>query len=276
MTIALASAPDGATLGGTLTATAVNGVATFAGLTLNTAGSGYTLVATASGLKAATTSDLSVVPAAATRLVISSQPPSSVTAGDGFGLSVAAEDSFGNPTPTFSGSVTIALASAPDGATLSGTLTATAVDGVATFAGLTLNTAGTGYTLVATASGLKEATTTDLSVVPAAPAQLAISSQPPSSVTDGDGFGLSVAAEDQFGNPTSSFSGSVTIALASGPDGATLSGTLTATAVDGVATFAGLTLNTAGTGYSLAATASRLKEAIASDLSVVPAAPRNW
>ena len=159
---------------------------------------------------------------------------------------------------------------------LGGTLTATAVDGVATFSGLTLNTAGTGYTLEATASGLKTATTSDFNVVPAAPTQLLISSQPPSSVTAGDGFGVSVAAEDPFGNPTPTFNGSVTIALASGPDAATLGGTLTATAVDGVATFSGLTLNTAGAGYTLEATASGLAIATTSDFNLVPAAPRNW
>ncbi len=273
VTIALASGPNGATLGGTLTATAVDGVATFAGLTLNTAGTGYTLEATASGLKSATTSDFNVVPTAPAQLVISSEPPSSMTAGDGFGLSVAEEDPFGNPTLSFNGSVTIALASGPDAATLGGTLTATAVDGVATFSGLTLNTAGAGYALVATASGLKTATTSDVSVVPAAPAQLVIPFQPPSSVTTGDGFGLSVAAEDPFGNPTPSWSGSVTIALASGPDGATLGGTLTATAVDGVATFAGLILNNARNLNTLEATASGLKSATTSDVSVVPAAP---
>ena len=43
MTVALANNPGGATLGGTLTATASDGVATFSGLTLTTAASGYTL-----------------------------------------------------------------------------------------------------------------------------------------------------------------------------------------------------------------------------------------
>ncbi len=273
VTIALASGPVGATLGGTLTATAVDGVATFSGLTLNTAGTGYTIKATASALKTATTSDFTVAPAAAAQLVISSAPPASVAAGVGFGLSVAAEDSFGDPTPSFNGSVTIALASGPDAGALRGTLTATAVDGVATFSGLTLNTAGTGYTIEATTSGLKGATTSDFNVVPAAPAQLVISSAPPASVTAGVGFGLSVAAEDPFGNPTPSFNGSVTIALASGPVGATLGGTLTATAVDGVATFSGLTLNTAGTGYTIEATASGLKGVTTSDFNAVPAPP---
>src|SRR5207302_1235655 len=49
------------TLGGTLTATAVNGVATFAGLTLDKAGTGYTLQASGGGLAAATTNAVNVI-----------------------------------------------------------------------------------------------------------------------------------------------------------------------------------------------------------------------
>ena len=50
MTLALASNPDGATLGGTLAVNASAGVATFAGLTLDKAGAGATLQATGGGL----------------------------------------------------------------------------------------------------------------------------------------------------------------------------------------------------------------------------------
>ena len=54
---------------------------------------------------------------------MTTQPPASVTAGSGFGLVVTAEDGFGNVDPTFTGSVTLALANNPGGATLGGTLT---------------------------------------------------------------------------------------------------------------------------------------------------------
>ena len=81
----------------------------------------------------------------------SSRPAASWPAA-AFGLVVAAEDPFGNVDPNFSGSVTVALSNNPGGATLGGTLTVTAQNGVATFSGLTLNQPGIGYTL----SGLQQ------------------------------------------------------------------------------------------------------------------------
>jgi alpha-tubulin suppressor-like RCC1 family protein len=59
--------------------------------------------------------------------------------------------------------VTLSLGSNPAGGTLSGPTTASAVMGVATFSGLTLDKAGR-YTLVATSAGLTPATSAELSV----------------------------------------------------------------------------------------------------------------
>ena len=50
MTVALANNPGGDTLGGTLSVTATSGVATFSGLTLTKAASGYTLLVSSSGV----------------------------------------------------------------------------------------------------------------------------------------------------------------------------------------------------------------------------------
>jgi hypothetical protein len=50
----------GASLGGTQTVSAVNGVATFSGLTLSTAGAGYVLVITSNGLTQALTAPITV------------------------------------------------------------------------------------------------------------------------------------------------------------------------------------------------------------------------
>ena len=257
VTIALANNPGRSTLGGTLTVTAVKGVASFSGLALNKAGNGYALKASSGSLT--TTTAFTVTPAAASQLVVTTQPPSSVTAGGGFGLTIKAEDRFGNVVTSFTGKVTIALANNPGRSTLGGTLTVTAVKGVASFSGLALNKAGSGYALKASSGSLT--TTTAFTVAPAAASQLVVTTQPPSSVTAGGGFGLTIKAEDRFGNVVTSFTGKVTIALANNPGRSTLGGTLTVTAVKGVASFSGLALNKAGSGYTLKATASGLTSA---------------
>ena len=153
MTLALATNPGGATLGGTLT---VNGQRRRGDVHRPDARQGRRPATRcrrpAPALSSATTNAITVAAATATQLVVTTQPPASVTAGSGFGLVVTAEDAFGNVAPSFTGSVTLALATNPGGATLGGTVTVTASAGVATFAGLTLNKAGTGYTLRAPAA----------------------------------------------------------------------------------------------------------------------------
>ena len=150
--------------------------------------------------------------------------PSGVTAGQGFGLTVTAEYGSGIVDPLFNGNVTVSLANIPSGgsSTLGGvTLTVPAVNGVATFSGLTLNKAAAGYTLQA-ASGAAGAptavTTSGFNVTAAAATKLVVTSQPPASVSSA--FSFTVAAEDQFNNVDTNFSGTVTVTLATNPGGA--------------------------------------------------------
>jgi hypothetical protein len=58
---------------------------------------------------------------------------------------------------------------------------------------------------------------------------------------------------DEWGNLVTTSTATVTVRLANNPTGATLSGPLSVTAVGGVATFSGLSLNRVGAGYTLAA-----------------------
>jgi sugar lactone lactonase YvrE len=155
-------------------------------------------------------------------LVITQQPPASVNAGSGFGLTVQAQDSSGNLITSFNGTVTVALAMNPGGATLGGTLTVTASGGAATFSGLTLDKAGSGYTLVATTSGLGQGVTSAMSVTPASPIQLVITQQPPSTVKVSTPFSMQASIEDAYGNVVTTASGSVSVAFANNPTGATL------------------------------------------------------
>ena len=186
-----------------------------------------------------------------TDLVVTQSPPPSLTAGAPFGLTVQADDASGNLLSSFNGPVTVALAANPGGATLGGTLTVTASNGVATFSGLSLTKAAAGYTLVVSSGVSGEGFTGALTVTPAAATQLVFMQQPPSSVRVGSAFGLQAAIEDQYGNVVTSANNGVTVALATNPGGATLGGTTTMTAVNGVITFSDLTLNKRGTGYNL-------------------------
>jgi hypothetical protein len=94
-------------------------------------------------------------------VIVITRPPGSryadleklVFAGSPFSVTAAIEDGQGQVLTSFAGSVTIALADNPAGATLGGTLTVTASNGIAVFSGLTLSQAGTGYTLKISADG---------------------------------------------------------------------------------------------------------------------------
>jgi hypothetical protein len=207
------------------------------------------------------------------RLVVTAPASADVAADSGFGLSVAAEDPDGTIDTTFSGPITLALGNQPAGASLGGTLTATAAGGVATFTGLTLNQPGSGYTLEATSGNLPAATAGPINVSAGTitATQLVVTTEPPASLRAGNTFGLVVSAEDAQGNVDANFSGTVTLALAGQADGAVLGGTLTVSAFDGAAAFAGLTLDRAAAGATLTASSVGLSPATTNPISVVVA-----
>ena len=164
VTVAIGTNPAGGTLSGTLTKAAVNGVATFSNLSLDKPGTGYTLTAASTGLTGATSSPFNITAGAASRLVFGTQP-SSVPVGAPITPAVTVQilDALGNLT-TSTASVTMAIGTNPGGGTLSGTVTRAAVAGVATFNDLSINKAGTGYTLTASSTGLTGATSSPFDI----------------------------------------------------------------------------------------------------------------
>src|SRR5881396_2490121 len=274
VTVALGNNPGGSTLGGTTNVAAVNGVASFSTLTLDKTGTSYWLTATATGLNTATSGVFGITPGTATQLVFSQQPVTTVanrliTPA----VKVRALDALGNLATSFAGNVSVALGSNPGSATLGGTTPVTAVSGVATFFDLSLNKTGTGYTLTASASGFTTVTSTPFDITPGTATQLAFTVQPSTTVA---GVTISpavqVTALDAAGNPVPSFTGSVTVALGNNPGGSTLGGTTTLAAVNGVASFATLTLDKTGTGYWLTATATGLSTATSSAFTITAGA----
>ena len=270
VTIAIGTNPASGTLGGTLAIAAVNGVATFSNLNINNAGTGYSLTASATGLSGATSTAFNVTAGTASKLVFSVQP-SNAAAGASItpAVTVTIEDASGNTVTTATNTVTIAIGTNPASGTLGGTLAVAAVNGVATFSSLSINKAGTGYTITANATGLLTAASTPFNVTAGTASKLVFSVQP-SNVAAGASItpAVTVTIEDASGNTVTSATNTVTIAIGTNPASGTLGGTLAVAAVNGVATFSNLNINNAGTGYSLTASATGLAGATSNAFNV--------
>jgi hypothetical protein len=157
------------------------------------------------------------------------------------------------------------------GATLAGTTTAAAVAGVAIFSNLSIDRSGT-YTLVATAPGLTEATSAPFTVpLDACWSRLVFTVQP-SNTAAGAVITppLQVCAIDGFGNTATWFVGNVTIAIGNNPVGGTLTGTLTRAVVSGCASFSDLSIDKAGSGYTLTAASTALPPAVSALFTIGP------
>src|SRR5207302_6206713 len=66
---------------------------------------------------------------------------------------------------------------------------------------------------------------------------------------------VQVQVQDTLGNVDTSFTASVTVAIGTNPGGGRLSGTTSVAPVNGIALFGDLTIDQAGTGYTLTASA---------------------
>jgi hypothetical protein len=253
--------------------TVQKGIATFNNLVIDKAGT-YVLTAAVGNLTSAVAKPFTVNPAAPAALTYLTEP-SNVTAGHAItpAVQVALFDRFGNLATNSTVSVTMSLANNPGGATLSGTRTVPAVNGVATFSTLTLTVAASGNTLKATDGGLS-VTSTAFSVAAGAPAGVDIHGQPSNTVV-GRAIdpGVRVVVVDAFGNTVTTSDRAVTLSLLSGPAHARLEGTTTVHAVDGVAVFGDLTLSRAGT-YTLKASGGDLTPDRSVTFTVRPAEVR--
>jgi len=91
-------------------------------------------------------------------------------------------------------------------------------------------------------------------VFAATPAALAFSTQPGITITPS----VTVLVKDNVGVTVTDATNAVTLAIGTNPGGSTLAGTLTVSAVNGVATFPDLALNQPGNGYTVTAAATGL------------------
>ena len=257
---------------GTQTFTAVNGVVTFTNLSYQVAET-ITIDFTASGLDVDTSTGVAVGAAAASQLVIQTQPSAVATAGVLFAQQpvVQVQDQFGNLCATNNITVVTASRNAGSGV-LQGGVNITASGGVAAFTNLSHNVATT-ISVDFNSDVLTSATSSSIFVSPAAVAQLAFATQPGSAAV-GSIFGVQpvVVTQDVYGN--NSVSGlanslSVTLALTSG-FGALQGATnldIGVAAGNGTISFIDLEIDSAGS-KQLTAGAGGLTSAVSSSFTV--------
>jgi YVTN family beta-propeller protein len=208
-------------------------------------------------------------------LAVTVQPQSS-TAGTAIAPAVRVEvrDARGTVVDTSQAVITVALTpgSGTAGAHLRGLTSSAAVGGVAVFPTLSVDSAGTGFNLKASATGLGDARSASFDVTAGPAAGLRFGVQPTATrATEAISPALTVVLEDSLGNTATSATNVVTVAIGTNPPGTgTLSGTASKSAVSGVATFAGLSISLPGWGYELRASSPGLASAQSVAFAVLP------
>ena len=262
--IAIGTNPGSGTLSGTATETAVDGVATFADLSINHLGTGFTLTAASTGLTPTISNPFNVTVGPAFQLVLTTQPVST-NSGSAFTTQpvIDVEDASGNVVTTSSATITLAAS----GGTLSSCAGLSASSGVVTVTGCTFaGVVGTNYTLTAASSGLASATSNTFSPSGAGPATKLVFTTQPVSTTSGSAFTTKpvVKVEDASGNVVTTSSATITLSASGG----SLSSCAGLSASSGVVTVTGCTFaGLVGTNYTLTAASSGLTSATSSNFS---------
>lgn len=255
-------------LQGTLSALAVNGVASFANLSHLVSGT-ITVSFSTPGLSGATSGDIVVSPASASLLTFL-HPPSDTGAGDVISPAVTLQvkDAYGNTVSTSGVPVTIILNSGTG--LLGGTTTnLTDASGLATFNNLTMEQAGV-KKLEANASGLASVTSGVFTIYPAAASRLKFLQQPSDAVAGSPlSPAITVKLEDVFGNTVTNSGVPVYLSLSTG--GGTLQGTISGTTgPGGSAEFSDLMMTAAGA-KALMASSTGLLSTVSSVFIIMPA-----
>jgi hypothetical protein len=254
---------------------AVNGVATFSSLVIDTAGT-YTFTATdstTSGLTSGTsTPPVAVSAAGASKIAFTTAPPANATIGVALtpAFKVSVEDTHGNVVTTGAGSVDTITISTSAGCSVAGTVAnVPAAGGVATFSNVNIAT-GTSCALTATDTlspdnGFPAVTSAFITVATSTPTKLGFTTEPSATATAGTVLpSFIVSIEESNGIPVTGIGATDVVTLTST---CALTGTTTATAVAGGATFNLVTIKT-GTSCTLVATDSTRTLATASSTAI--------
>ena len=262
--VSLSLVGTGTLTGGGATATDANGIATFAGLSIDVTGSKQ--LSAASGALTPVTSAAFTVNAAAAATITFQVQPTDVNAGANItpAVQVRVADALGNGVPT----ELVSLSLVGTGTLTGGGATATDANGIATFAGLSIDVTGSKQ-LSAASGALTPVTSAAFTVNAGAPAVLTIEVQP-SDVTASATMtpAVQVKVTDSLGNgvPTE------LVSLSLLGTGTLTGGDGIPTDANGIATFADLTINLAGS-KQLTAASGALTPVTSISFTVSPDAP---
>jgi hypothetical protein len=194
--------------------------------------------------------------------------PSSSTAGSAFTVTVTALDASGNTVPGYTG--TVHFTSSDGQAVLPADYTFTSSDQGSHSFSVTLKSAGSRTVTVTDTANSATTGSATVTIAPAAASTLVFSQQPTNAAV---GVAITPAVTvrvlDAYGNLVSGDNtDQVTVALGINPGGGTLGGTTTVIVSGGVATFGNLSINNAGSGYTLTATSGSLSGATSASFNI--------
>jgi hypothetical protein len=144
--------------------------------------------------------------------------PADVTAGTVITPAVQVEllGADGSPLSNATVEVTVQIGANPGGGRLSGTTQVTSVNGIASFSDISIDRAGSGYTLWASLAELRD-TSSAFAITAGSPAQLAFVSQPVADTARTTLAPFVVEVQDQLGNRIEGAVDMVTVALGDNP-----------------------------------------------------------
>ncbi len=274
VTISLESNPGSATLSGTLTKSAVNGIVTFNDLSLNKIGSGYTLKASSTGLTDVYSGSFDISAGEKSTIAYVVQPVGASTNTSMNSFSVEVLDAGGNRVTTTE-TVTISFNNDPSSGvgSLNGTLSQSTVNGLATFNDISIDFATAGYTLNASVTGLTSLSSNPFNIFASA-TKLVFLSQPSDTIENSTISSFQVALTDDFNTVITSSTEAITLNLSNDPSGnGVLGGTLTKNAVNGVVTFNDVSLNIATSGYQIGASSNGVVGATSNSFTILINSP---
>lgn len=259
-TISVAQVGGTAAMSGTTTQTALNGEATFSGLQFNRPANALILQASAGALKVYSPAFVTTA-TGASKLVFARVYPSVMTNATIASFIVVAQDANNFNSLAAYGTKTITLSGISGTGTVLGTLIKNTSNGSVSFSNISFNKRGT-YTLMAT-DGVFSVTSSPIVV---GATQLSISGISNDIKKENTAIEpVFVSALDAQRKLDNSFNETVTIEQYNA--NGTITGIVTVTAVNGIATFSGLTFNRNGI-YTLVATSFDLSTATSAPINI--------